>query len=115
MVVVVPSGESFRAVAERLHDAGVLAHPLLLRAYARMTGLDRSVRCGEFRFTEPIAPVEVLALLQSSSDAARQVTIPEGFTAEQVAAAFEDRGYGGRDAFRCAMDDPALLLELQLP
>src|SRR5512139_1726076 len=115
IVVVVPSGENFRAVADRLHAAGVIAHPLLLRAYARLTGLDRSVRCGEFRFAEPISPVAVLALLQSSSDAARQVTIPEGFTAEQVAAAFEERGYGGRDAFRCAMEDPALLLELRLP
>src|SRR5690242_509375 len=70
MVVVVPSGESFRAVAGRLHGAGVIAHPLLLRAYARLSGLDRSVRSGEFRFTEPISPVDVLALLQSSSDAA---------------------------------------------
>src|SRR5437870_3846270 len=72
-LVVVPSGENFRAVAERLHAAGVIAHPLLLRAYARLTGLDRSVRCGEFHFAEPISPVAVLALLQSSSDAARQV------------------------------------------
>lgn len=115
IVVVIPPGESFRATAARLHAAGLVAHPLLLRAYARLTGLDRSVRCGEFRFAEPIAPVDVLALLQSSSDAARQVTIPEGFTAEQVAAALEERGYGGRDAFRCAMEDPALLLELGLP
>lgn len=115
IVVIVPSGESFRATAARLHAAGVIAHPLLLRAYARLTGLDRSVRCGEFRFTHAVAPVDVLALLQSSSDAAWQVTIPEGFTAEQVAATLEDRGYGGRDAFRCAMEDPALLLELGLP
>ena len=32
-----------------------------------------------------------------------------------MAAAFEEGGYGGRDAFQCAMEDPALLLELQLP
>lgn len=115
VVVVVPAGESFRAVADRLHAAGVIAHPLLLRAYARLAGLDRSVRRGEFHFVEPISPVAVLALLQSASDGARQVTIPEGFTAEQVAGALEERGYGGRDVFRCAMDDPGLLLELQLP
>jgi UPF0755 protein len=115
VVVLVPPGEHFRAVAERLHAAGVIAHPLLLRAYARLVGLDRSVRCGEFRFAEPIAPAAVLALLQSPADSARHVTIPEGFTAEQIAAALEERGYGGRDAFRCAMEDPALLLELRLP
>lgn len=114
-VVVVPTGESFRAVTTRLRDAGVIAHPWLLRAYAQVAGLDRTVRCGEFRFEMPLSPVDVLTLLQSPADGARQVTIPEGFTAEQIAAAFEERGYGGRDVFRCAMEDPALLLELQLP
>lgn len=114
-VVVVPAGESFRAVTARLRDAGIIAHPWLLRAYARMTGLDRSVRCGEFRFDAPLSPIAVLAMLQSPADGARQVTIPEGFTAEQIAGALEESGYGGRDVFRCAMDDPALLLELRLP
>jgi peptidoglycan lytic transglycosylase G len=115
IVVVVPTGENFRAVAARLQAAGVVAQPLLLRAYARLTGLDRSVRRGEFRFEAPISPVAVLALLQSSGDAERQVTIPEGFTADQIAAVLEERGYGGRDAYHCAMEDPALLLELHLP
>jgi UPF0755 protein len=114
-VVVVPAGESFRAVTQRLREAGVITHPWLLRGYARFTGLDRSVRSGEFRFDAPLSPVEVLALLQSPADGARSVTIPEGYTAEQIAAALEERGYGGRDVFRCAMEDPALLLELQLP
>ncbi len=92
VVVVVPPGETFRAVAERLRAAGVVAHPLLLRAYARLAGLDRSVRCGEFRFAEPISPAAVLALLQSPADGARQVTIPEGFNYESVAGlSFEVR------------------------
>ncbi len=114
-VVVVPPGESFRAVTQRLHDAGVLAHPFLLRVYARYAGGDRSVRSGEFRFADPISPVAVLALLQSSADTGRQVTIPEGLTAAQIAALLEERGYGGRDVFRCAMEDPRLLLEFALP
>lgn len=115
MVVVVPSGESFRAVTMRLHAAGVLTHPWLLAAWARVTGLDRSVRSGEFRFDAPRSPIEVLALLQSPTDGGALVTIPEGLTAEQVAALLEERGYGGRDVFRCAMQDPTLLLEFALP
>lgn len=115
VVVVVPPGETFRAVTTRLHDAGVLPHPLVLRIYARVAGGDRSVRSGEFRFDTPLSPIEMLALLQSSTDTGRQVTIPEGLTAEQIATLLEERGYGGRDAFRCAMEDPQLLLEFALP
>ena len=114
-IVFVPPGESFRAVADRLHAAGVIRHPLLLRLWARLTGLDRAVRSGEFRFARPLTMVEALAVLQSSADGARLLTIPEGRTAEQVAALLEEHGYGGRDVFRCAMEDPALLIEFRLP
>ncbi len=114
-VVFIPAGESFRAVADRLHAAGVVRHPGLLRVWARLVGSDRSVRSGEFRFDRPLAPVEVLALLQSSADGTRLLTIPEGRTAEQIAALLEERGHGGRDVYRCVMEDPALLLEFRLP
>jgi UPF0755 protein len=114
-VVVIPPGESFRAVVTRLRDAGVLRDPLLLTAWARWHGLDRSVRSGEYRFTQPLSPVQVLDLLQSRADASRLVTIAEGLTAEQIAALFEEQGYGGRDVFRCAMTDLGLLQELGLP
>ncbi|MGD9764251.1 MAG: endolytic transglycosylase MltG [Candidatus Binatia bacterium] len=114
-VVYVPPGEPFRAVAARLHAAGVVAYPRLLGAWARVTGLDRSVRSGEFRFDEPLTPIEILALLRSPAESARVLTVPEGRTAEQIAALLEERGYGGRDVFLCVMQDPALLLEFRLP
>lgn len=114
-VVVVPPGESFRAVAARLQAAGVVRHGWLLAAWARATGLDRSVHRGEFHFDAPRAPVDILALLQSPSGTAALVTIPEGLTADQIAALLEARGYGGRDVFACAMQDADLLLEFALP
>ncbi len=115
LVVFVPPGEPFRAVAARLATAGVLRHPLLLRTYARLTGLDRTVRSGEFRFDRALTPVEVLAVLQGPADSGPSVTIPEGFTRGQIAALLEERGYGGRDLFLHVMEDPALLLEFALP
>jgi UPF0755 protein len=114
-VVFVPPGEPFRAVAGRLHRAGVVRHPLLLTWWARHRGLDRTVRSGEYRFTQPLSPIAVLEALQSRSDDTRLVTIPEGRTAEQIAALLEEQGYGGRDVFRCAMEDGRLLQEYALP
>jgi len=115
LVVFVPPGEPFRAVAARLGTAGVVRHPLLLRTYARLTGLDRTVRSGEFRFDRALTPVEVLAVLQGPAASGPSVTIPEGFTMDQIAALLEERGYGGRDLFLHVMEDPALLLEFALP
>lgn len=114
-IVFIPPGEPFRAVATRLHRAGVVRHPLLLTAWARYRGLDRSVRSGEYRFADALTPIAVLEALQSRADDTRTVTIPEGLTAEQVAALLEEQGYGGRDVFRCVMDDIRLLQEFALP
>jgi UPF0755 protein len=114
-VVFVPPGEPFRGVAARLSSAGVVRHPLLLTAWARYHGLDRMVRSGEYRFTRALSPVEVLDLLQSRAEIAHSVTIPEGLTAGQVAALLEAEGFGGRDVFRCVMDDIGLLQEFALP
>jgi len=114
-VVFVPPGEPFRVVAGRLHNAGLVRHPLLLTAWARYRGLDRTVRSGEYRFTQALSPIALLDALQSRSDTTRQVTIPEGFTAGQIAALLEEQGYGGRDVFRCVMSDIHLLQEFALP
>jgi len=114
-VVFVPPGEPFRAVAARLQSAGVVRHPFVLTAWARYCGLDRTVRSGEYRFTQPLSPIQVLEALQSRSDTTRLVTVPEGRTAEQIAALLEEQGYGGRDVFRCVMEDIHLLQEFALP
>jgi peptidoglycan lytic transglycosylase G len=115
VVVFVPPGEPFRSVATRLHRAGLVRHPLVLAAWARYTGLDRTVRSGEYRFGRPVSPIEVLGALQVRADGIRLVTIPEGLTADQIAGLLEEQGYGGRDVFRCAMTDIHLLQEFALP
>ena len=115
VIVFVPPGEPFGVVAGRLQRAGLVRHPLILAAWARYTGLDRTARSGEYRFTKPVAPVDVLAALQVRADGTRLVTIPEGLTADQIAALLEEQGYGGRDVFHCVMTDLHLLQEFALP
>jgi UPF0755 protein len=114
-VVFVPPGEPFRAVAERLRGAGVVRQPLLLTAWARYHGLDRTVRSGEYRFTRAVSPIAVLEVLHARAATEPPITIPEGLTAEQVAALLEEQGFGGRDVFRCAMRDIHLLRDFRLP
>ena len=115
VVVVVPSGSSFRQVAERLRWAGVVDHPGLLRAWARLSGADRGVRSGEFLFDRPLTPLEVLDKLHGTESFARRVTIPEGLTARQVRETLERAGLGGSDVYECVMGSPRLLAEFGLP
>jgi len=113
--VSIAPGMPFRSVAVALEHAGVLRHPFLLAAWARYAGLDRGVRSGDYVIDRPITPLEILALLRSPSRSLAWLTVPEGYTADQVAALLEREGFGGADLFVCAMRDPLLLRQLDLP
>ena len=115
IVVSVPAGASFRTIAARLARAGVLRHPVLLSWWARLQGADRAVQSGEYWFSESQSPLQILARLQSTSQVVRWVTVPEGLTAHQIASLLEQGGFGGRDVFLCAMDDPELRRDFYLP
>jgi UPF0755 protein len=115
VLVSVPRGAPFRAIAQQLYRSGLLRYPRILSVYARFRGLDRRVHSGDYRIDQPLSPVQLLDLLQWPSRALHWVTIPEGYTARQVADVLEREGFGSHDTFRCAMRDPALLLALDLP
>ncbi len=115
VVVVIAPGATFRQVADRLHWAGVIEQPLLLRGLARYSGVEREVRSGEFLFDQPLTPAEVLEKLNKSESYARRVTLPEGLSARQIREALELAGLGGRDVYECIMASSEILAEFALP
>ncbi len=114
-LVSVAEGEPFRSTAARLEAAGVVRHAWVLRVWARWHALDRLVRSGDYRFEQPLSPIDVLAVLRSPTAALHRVTIPEGSTLAQIAAALANAGFGAPDQFLCLAHDPAFLLGLDLP
>lgn len=112
----IPEGSGLRQVAARLQQLGILRHPRLFAAWARYTGGDRGIRSGTYRLRESVTPIQLLELLQRGPALDHiWVTIPEGYAAAQIAALLETKGLGGVDVFSCAMRDPGLLLDLDLP
>ena len=73
------------------------------RLWARYRGLDRSVRSGEYRFTGRCRRSRCWRCCSRRATTSAQVTIPEGLTARQVAAAA--RGARLRRARRVPLRD----------
>ncbi len=115
LIVTVLEGKRFADVARELHARGVLRHPELLTAWARLTGEDRQVRAGEFLVTTPLSPLGLLARVTSRPDPLHEVTIPEGFSVREVVHAFAAAGFGAEESFFCLLDDPAFLAAEDLP
>ena len=61
--LLIEKGAGSRRVAEQLAEAGVISHPLLFRLAARVSGLDKDLKAGEYVFLPGISMREVLAII----------------------------------------------------
>jgi UPF0755 protein len=97
--VDIPPGASVSAIASRLADAGVVAHPLVFRAAVRLAGVDAKLQAGEYRFSEAATPGAIAQRLARGDVYTHAVTFREGLTMWEMAEVFESGGLGTRDDF----------------
>ena len=98
--VVVPRGASFSEVTSLLVRDGIIMHPVAFRVLARMRGVDGDVKAGEYRFDRNVTNDEVLRMLVSGAEqVAIWVTIPEGYTARQIAHTLSEHKLGSENQF----------------
>lgn len=88
--VHVESGSSLAAVSRDLAVAGVLATPSHLKWYGRLTGRATQIKAGEYLVVPGTTPRALLEQLVSGDVYLHQLTILEGWRAEQMLAAVRE-------------------------
>jgi len=115
IVVLIPPGGQLRTIVRDLVSEGVLTNGLAFSWWARLTKADRKIKSGEYEFTEPLSPLELLRRLTQGESRRLIVTIPEGKTVKEIAAILADKGLGTAESFLCLNTDPAFLDRWGLP
>jgi UPF0755 protein len=105
-------GSSLSRVAEELEGAGVVRSALALKLLAKLAGQGGLVQSGTYRFSEPAPPGRILARLVAGDVEKVSLTIPEGFTLQQVIDRLAELGYGNRDRLRQLANDPEFVRQL---
>jgi 3-oxoacyl-[acyl-carrier-protein] synthase II len=82
---VVPHGPT-EVVGEALQQAGIIDGVLAFRVAVRLTDSDGPLHAGEFGFPANASFHQVLDILRHGRQVEHHLTIPEGLTAEQIAA-----------------------------
>ena len=99
VTVVIPPGISVASVAVRLYDAHVIANPLALRILSKLRGADRDIGSGRYEFSAHQSLPDILATLRKGgAPLSVRITIPEGFTAKQIATRLSNAGIAGEQA-----------------
>ncbi|MDH3744875.1 MAG: endolytic transglycosylase MltG [Acidobacteriota bacterium] len=110
--VIVESGQSARAIFERLAAEGVLQHATLTRLYFRYVLEEPALQAGEYRFSGAATASQILDKLSHGEVVLHEVTLLEGLTLEEIAATLTANGFGTLDAFLAAMRSVDLIRDL---
>ena len=89
LALVIPRGGSVRSIAALLETEGVIDDATVFTWGVRGLGSERPLVAGEYAFPPAVSAREVMVILQSGKVITRNLTIPEGLTALQVAAAVD--------------------------
>lgn len=106
-VVKLERGMPAGAMLVRLHEAGVIRRPGVVRRWLAWSGQAAELHAGEYRFDRPRSAVEVVDMLRRGAVVLHPVTIPEGLMIPEVARRLADEGFGEFTVLVAAFSDPA--------
>jgi UPF0755 protein len=110
--VDIPPGTGAGGIGARLAEAGVVRDVNTFRAALWVTGRARDLKAGEYRFDRPLSAVDVVDRLTRGDVYKRLVTFREGLAISEMAAVFEERGFGPAGEFERAAKNRALIADL---
>lgn len=84
--VIVPRGAGIDDIAAQLADAGIVAHPLVFRLGAALSGSAPRLKPGEYAFATAISPLAIIEQMVEGRRVRRRMTIPEGWSNVEILA-----------------------------
>jgi UPF0755 protein len=86
----VREGESLYSISSRLKNDHIIGSALLFRGWISAIGKDKDIGLGVYAFDAPLSLGMVIAKVVAGPDEPLvSVTIPEGYTTQEIAAAFQ--------------------------
>ncbi len=112
VTVVVPEGATTSDVAKILEKNGVIKYPFIYKLYTNFRIDRRSYLTGEYKVGEVVVNksqnydqlLASLSLIKNSKEVVR-ITIPEGFTVDEILALFESKGMKNASEFTQALQE----------
>jgi UPF0755 protein len=99
-------------IAQTLWEAGVIRNRWSFLALAYMQGSPTRLKAGEYEFTHGMSLREILQKLEAGRVVTHQVTIPEGFTARDIARLLAGEKLVDADHFMALVTDSQFVGDL---
>ena len=90
--ITINQGESVASIIGKLHDAGLISNPGAFRSYLQYTGLDTSLKAGDFKLSGSMSPIEIATSIQFSISPTVTLAILPGWRLEEIANSLPSTG-----------------------
>ncbi|HHY47553.1 MAG TPA: endolytic transglycosylase MltG [Firmicutes bacterium] len=99
-IVAIPGGASLKDIALLLESRGIIKSAPAFIAYARLTRQDKRLEAGHYRLSANMSVPGIVRMLREGRVATMRFTIPEGFTAREIAGLLSSKGLADQGRFR---------------
>ncbi len=108
VVVVIPEGAATKQIAQILKDAGLIKFPSAFVKRVKESEYRGSLQPGEFTLNTGMSTwemIEILGYIEPTRQVMCTLTIPEGYSIEQIAERVESEGICTKEEFLDAVQD----------
>ena len=111
-MVMINSGQTFQAITRTLYEKKLIDHPFKFKLIARIKGFDRNIKAGEYLLSSSMSPEKILETIADGKVYLYRITIPEGYSIDQIASLLEEKGILEGAEFIKVANDPILVERL---
>ncbi|WP_461204505.1 endolytic transglycosylase MltG [Clostridium sp. DL1XJH146] len=101
ITINVEKGMTFYTLLESLDDENKIQNPLLIKLAIKYTEIDAEIKAGEYEINRDVNLQELIENLSvgNLAEGSIKVTIPEGYTVEDIARALEEQNVISKEEF----------------
>ncbi len=105
LVAILP-GSNAAQVAKELEQRQLIRSGLVFRVLSRQNNVDVKLYVGEYLISSSMSPEEIIKrLIKGPESTAVRVTIPEGYTTEQIIGVLAQKGLGTKEEFQKVLSE----------
>jgi UPF0755 protein len=114
-IVTINPGQGFSSTTAKLRKEGVISSSVKFKIYGALSGKDKKIKAGEYQFSLSMSPYKILSDLNNGKVYQHKLTIPEGYTVNQIAESVQNAGITSKESFLAVADDPSVVHKLGIP
>lgn len=100
VLITIKAGTPAKVIAENLESRNLIRSSLVFRVAAKIERVDNSLQAGEYAISPNMSVRQILLIMSQGQAAYQQITIPEGYTVDQIAELLGEKKLANPDKFK---------------